>query len=98
MNEKLVFVPNRGGHDYSAAYSFGKLVFCTNGPVNRKDTTTMQQELAAAMEDSDPLDYILITSLTSLCCIACSIFSVQHHRLNLLIYEDGEYIERFLQF
>lgn len=95
---RRVFVPNRGGHDYTDAYRFGDLVFCSEGFINRKDTTTMFNEMADAMYDSQEDDYILLTSLTSLCSIACSLFVAKHKRLNLLLFEEGQYIERFLLF
>ena len=95
---RRVYVPNKGSHDYTAAWDFGDLVFCTGGRVNRKDLTTMHSELSHAMDDADEGDYILLTSLASLCAIACSIFATRFGRLNLLIFEDGEYVERFLTF
>ena len=101
MNEvitKRVYVPNRGTHDYSDAWKFGDLVFCTDGALNRKDLKTMHSELARAMQDSTAEDYILMTSLSSLCSIACSLFVFWHGRLNILLFEDGQYIEKTLKF
>jgi hypothetical protein len=95
---RRVYVPNKGSHDYTAAWDFGDLVFCTDGRVNRRDLNTMYAELSKAFEDADEGDYILLTSLSSLCAIACSIFVNKFGRLNLLIFEGGEYIERFLTF
>jgi len=50
------------------------------------------------MAEARPDDYILLTSLTSLCSIACSLFAHKFGRLNLLIFEEGEYLERTLTF
>ncbi len=58
----------------------------------------MYSELHKSMAGAEPDDYILLTSLTSLCSIACSIFAYKFGRLNILIFEDGEYIERTLSF
>ena len=96
--KKQVFVPNKGPHDYSDAWRFGDLLFCTKGLVNRRDLLTMYSELHTAMLGAQEDDYILLTSLTSLCSIACSLFAYKFGRLNLLIFEDGEYIERTLTF
>ena len=93
-----VFVPNRGPHDYSAAWDFGELIFCTEGTINRRDFATMQATLEKAMQSATEEDFILLTSLTSLCAVACSIFAVRFGCLNLLVHEDGEYLERFLTF
>jgi len=97
-NGKRVYVPNKGTHDYSEAWAFGEVVFCTEGFVNRKDLLTMQAEIENAFVDAEPDDYILLTSLTTLCSVACSIFTHRFGRLNLLIFEDGKYLERFLTF
>ena len=92
----IVFVPNKGPLDYTAAYDWGDLVFCTEGELNRKDVTTMHSAVASAMDDSGPDDYIIIGSLATVCAVACAEFAVRHGRLNLLLFENGKYIERKL--
>lgn len=94
----LVYVVNKAAHDYSDAQRFGELIFCTEGSMDRYDTSQMYRELAHAMEDSAPDDYILLTSLTSLCSVACAMFAWRHSCLNLLIHKDNGYIERKLVF
>jgi len=93
-----VYVPNKGIHDYSAAYKYGDLIFCTEGFINRKDILTMASTLNKAMEDAREDDYIMMTSLASLCSLACAIFAERFQCLNLLIFEDGEYIDRTIEF
>jgi hypothetical protein len=92
--QRWVFVPNKGTHDYTNAWNFGQLIFCTTGHVNRKDFQTMYNDLRLAMEDAQPDDYIMISSLSSLVALACAIFGNKFGCLNLLVYEDGQYIER----
>lgn len=82
----IVYVPNRGPHDYSEAKKFGELVFCTQGSLDKYDTAEMFRELTDAMYDSTEEDYLLLTSLTSLCAVAAGIFGAKHGRLNLLIH------------
>ena len=85
-----VFIPNRGPHDYTDAEDFGKLVFCTEGEVDKFDIALMHRQLYPTINSSEPNDYILLTSLASLCCIACSIFVAKHGCLNLLLrYKTG---------
>lgn len=96
--KRLVFVPNKGPHDYTDAYHFGELVFCTEGKVNRKDLRTMQSQVALALDDAEPEDYILVSGLASLCIVACALFAHRFGRLNVLLFEEGEYIERSLLF
>jgi hypothetical protein len=88
-----VYVLNKGGYDYSAAQRYGELVYCTDGPLNKNDINQSARLMAKALRDSDSSDYIVLTSLSSLCSIACAIFAAQHQRLNLLIYKAGQYYE-----
>lgn len=94
---RKVFVPNRNPlnpHDYSGAWDFGELVFCTQGDLHRLDIVTMQAELEKAMQDADEEDYILVSSLASLCSIACAIFANRFGCLNLLLFDNGKYHAR----
>jgi hypothetical protein len=93
-----VYILNRAAHDYSDAERFGELVFCTEGSLDKLDLSQMYRELESAFEDSQADDYILLTSLTSLCSVACSIFSLKHKRLNLLVHTREGYVERSLFF
>ena len=90
----LVYVLNRGGHDYSEASRFGNVVYCTDGPLDKWDVSQMYREFSVSLATSEPDDYIVLTSLASLCSVACAIFAHMHGRLNLLIYKDGSYVER----
>lgn len=100
-----VYVTNKGGHDYSAAKRYGQLVFCTEGTIPRYNTSTMFRAVNECMEESTQEDYILLTSLTTLNCVACAHFAHKHGRLNLLLFQpkngrssDGEYVERVVVF
>lgn len=93
-----VYITNRGPHDYSDAENYGELVFCTDGLVDKMDLAQMHREVSAAMLDSDPEDHILLTSLTSLCSVACSIFVFKHGQLHVLIHKGDSYVERSLYF
>lgn len=91
-----VFVLNKGPHDYSDAEFYGELVFCTEGSLDRDDTAQMYRVLTPYMNSSGPEDFILLTSLASLCAVASAMFAAKHGRLNLLIYNGDGYIERTL--
>lgn len=93
-----VYILNNGGHDYSAAQEFGSPVICTEGVVDKKDTAQMFRLLSDALEYAQETDYILITSLTSLCCIAVGIMADRFGKVNLLIYEGGRYLPRTIVF
>lgn len=89
-----VYVVNKGGHDYSAAEKYGELIFCTEGPLSKYDVGQMYRELREAMALSSPDDYILLTSLTTLCSVAAALFAAKHGRVNFLIFRDDTYVER----
>lgn len=91
-----VYVINRGGHDFSPAEAFGEVRFLSDGPVSQYETSKIYRAMKSALENSHPDDYILLSGLTVMAAIACSIFSVKHKRLNLLIYrpQDHSYLER----
>lgn len=95
MNRRpTVFILNKGCHDFSAAEQYGNIVFCTEGFLPKYQTTQMVRELEICMTDCHQDDYILLTSLTTLCSIACALFSHKHGRLNLLLHGKDGYIER----
>lgn len=93
-----VYVTNKGGHDYSAARRWGPLVYMTEGQLSKYDTGQMFRECSEALANSEPDDWILLTSLTTLCSVACAIFAHRHGRLNLLIFRDDGYVERKIVF
>ena len=93
-----VYVTNKGPHDYSDAEAFGEIVFCTSGSIDKFDLSQMYRELDLAMADSEPGDFVLLTSLTSLCSVACALFASKHGELHVLIHRGDCYVERSLYF
>jgi hypothetical protein len=98
---KRIYVPNKGqGHDYTPALEHGdELVFVTAGSVNPYNTGWLFRAWAEALKESQPDDLIIMTSLTTLCCIGCAMFTAKHNRLNLLIYtREGRYKKREISY
>ena len=93
---KKVFVINRSAHDFGAAEEFGELVFMSVGSMNRYATNNMHRMFSECLENSTPEDYIVPCSLNVMNSIACAIFARKHGKLNLLLFKEGEYIERNL--
>ena len=91
-----VWVINRSAHDYSGAERWGNVRYLTDGPVNRYATGKIFRLLNEPLRESGKNDYILLTGLTVMACIACSIFALRHKRLNLLIFRPAThtYVER----
>ena len=95
-----VYIVNKGGHNHIDAERFGELVFLSEGNINRYAVNSIYRRFATILETSSSEDYILITGLSVMSSIACSIFSRIHGRLNLLLYKttrgekEGYYLER----
>ena len=89
-----VFIVNKSSHDFSPATQYGELVFLSEGPMNRYATNNMHREFSSAMKDSSEHDHIVPCSLNVMNSIACALFARKHGRLNLLLFKEGNYIER----
>jgi hypothetical protein len=93
---RKVFILNDGGHDYSASSKFGDPIICSEGAINKDDISQMYRVLSDALFDAQEKDYILVTSLTSLCMVASAIMANRFGQVHLLIYRDGRYEARDL--
>ena len=89
-----VYIVNKSTHDFSAAYDYGKVIFLSEGPMNRYSTNNMMRVFADRMKESKKDDYIVPCSLNVMNSIACAIFAHRHGTLNLLLFKAGNYIER----
>lgn len=95
---RQVFIVNNGGHDYSGAEMFGDLVFCTKSVIRKDDTAQMFRELSESLSWARRDDYLLVSSLTSLCMIAAGIMADKFGEIHLLLYKDGQYVARDILF
>jgi hypothetical protein len=89
-----VYVVNKSSHNFSPAEEYGEIVFLSEGSMNRYSTNSMIRQFKEAMKDSTANDYIVPCSLNVMNSIACAIFAHKHGKLNLLLFKDGNYIER----
>jgi hypothetical protein len=98
VKSKRVFVLNDGGQDYTPAKEYGELIFCTEGELNKFDISAMYRQLNNFLDGSDCDDYIVLTSLSSLCSVACAIMAAMHGEVHLLIYDvkTRRYVSRDL--
>ena len=95
---KRVFIGNQSGHDFSPSSKYGYPVYVTKGLVNRFSVNYMARRWAFALLSSKKEDYILLTSLTILTVVGAAIFAYLHGSLNLLLYRNGKYINRTIDF
>ena len=93
-----VFIVNKSAHDFTEAEKFGHLIFITEGRLNRFAVNDMHRQTSEALFESDKEDFIVPCSLNVLNSIVCATFAVMHKRLNLLLFKQGDYIERNIIF
>ncbi len=91
---KKIFVINKSNHDFSAAEKFGELIFMTEGKINRYSTNHMLRLFSEALKESKKDDYILLCSLNVMNSLACAVFAYIHGTINLLLFKNGDYVER----
>lgn len=94
MENSHVYIVNKSSHDFSAAEKFGEIVFLSEGPMNRYSTNNMHRVFSEVLANSSKADYIVPCALNVMNSIACAIFAHLHGGLNLLLYKNGDYIER----
>ena len=111
MSAKSVYIVNKSSHDFSRARKWGNLVFMSEGSISRFSASKMFRLFEPFINDSQKEDYILLTSMTIMCSIACGMFGSKHQRLNLLLYkppiltptiatpdQEGDYLARTIIF
>lgn len=91
-----VYIINKSAHNFGAAKKYGKVVYLSEGLMDRYATTNIHRQFTHILKHSSPDDYLVLCSLNVMNAIACSIFTKLHGRLNLLLYKKGGYIERNL--
>lgn len=96
MTNRKVYVVSDGGHDYSDATRFGEIHFCTQSVIRKDDVAQMYRELMAGLADAKATDYLMVGSLTSLCMVAAGILADRFGELHLLVFANGQYVERDL--
>lgn len=90
-----VFIPNKGGHDYSDAERFGELVFLTEGTVRKEAVNEhYRRMIEMGIGNSEPGDYLVVCSLSVLTAIAASILSRMHGKVNFLLFDGRRYVQR----
>lgn len=94
----IVYIVNRSAHDFSAADKYGEVIFLSEGPMNRYSVNNMHRQFTDRMKDSCEGDYLVPCSLNVMNSVASSILAVKHGKLNLLLFKEGNYVERNIVF
>jgi len=93
-----VYIVNRSAHDFSAADKYGEAIFLSEGPMNRYSVNNMMRQFTDRMKDSEENDYLVPCSLNVMNSVASSILAFKHGKLNLLLFKEGNYVERNIVF
>lgn len=93
-----VYIPNKSHLDFTNAERFGTLVYITEGRLrNSLDVKTFSLACEVAMADARREDYLLITSLHTICSIAAAHLAVKFGCVNLLIFHRGHYVAKTVE-
>ena len=85
-----VYVINNSGHDFSAAKSYGDVIYMTSGLINKFNVTKMVRIFGEYFKGSHENDYILHSGPSVMNAIASSLFTSMHGKLNLLIWKGDQ--------
>ena len=81
-----VFIPNKAGHDFSAAEKYGELIYVSSGTQHKHGTNLMQRQWQDALKDSTKKDIIMLSGLPNMQAVGIGLFAHMHGRINILIY------------
>lgn len=94
---RKVLVINKSCHDFSEAEKYGELIYMTTGMIDRFSTTKMFRVFQPFIKESNKHDLILITGMTNMTAIVCSMFAYKHGRINLLLFKEQKYSGKYLK-
>ena len=101
MKNQSVYIVNKGGHDYSNAKKYGKLIYMSEGMIDRYATGVIYRLFVEKLKNFKESDYLLLCGSTIMNSIACSIISRKFGVLHLLIFKfygrpskKGHYVRR----
>jgi hypothetical protein len=91
-----VYVVSKASYDFSLINKWGPHTFVVNKRYNPTNIKAMMTDVEEGLKDSKPDDYVLLNGLPVLQSLVCITFVRMHGKLNVLIFNNGEYMERRL--
>lgn len=98
MRDPIAFICNKSHHDFRAVREWGEPIYLTEGWLDMYDVGTMWRLIKPKLEESQPHDFIVQTSLPVLFSLAVGIMAAKHGVVNILLFSKGTYIERTVSF
>ena len=97
-SSRTVYIPCPGSHDYSAAEKYGNFVYLSDRVHHKYATTMMFRDFYPKLTRSKADDYLLVVGPTIQVLVAASMIASLHKRINLLIYDHEDYVEKSIFF
>lgn len=91
---RKVYILSNNGHDYTDAQRFGELVFLDVPSHLKWDIEQLYILLKEKLKLAQADDLLLISHLTSHCCVATAILTEWFGQVNFLIYRKDKYEEK----
>lgn len=82
--QPVVWVINEGGHDFSSAEQYGRLVPITSGTINPFNVDRLMVLAAPRLEHATDEDYLLISGPQMLCAVVIAMWLKRFGKANLL--------------
>lgn len=97
-----VWIVNYAGHEYLPAIRYGKFKYVTKGYVSFQSLDRVKFQIAEALIDSKPDDYLLLSGTTTICVIAAIVWYQMHKKIKILNWDkkannnQGDYKEMII--
>lgn len=82
-----VWVANYSGHPYDDAERFGEIKFLTRGYVPLGNLDRLLYEIVEIVSKTEENDWLLLSGLSIISCIAATAWMLRHSRVKLLHYD-----------
>jgi len=92
-----VYVVNKSTHDFSAAKSFGDIIFLSKHNLQKFSTSQAYRIFYPILEKSNPEDYLIVSGMPMHCLVAAFILTNKHKRLNLLLFTEKNNKKKYLE-
>jgi hypothetical protein len=83
-DEKVVWLVNKGGHDYSSLADFGRVICLTTGAVNPFNPDRLMVNLGHHLSMAKEVDYVAISGVPILNALAIAMWLEKFPHANLL--------------
>lgn len=80
----IAWVVNKGGHNYTDAERFGRLMPITTGTINPFNTDRLALLVSYRIKEADPNDFVVISGMPILNMIVAILWMARFEQMNVL--------------